>query len=208
MSRLILGLAAMIAGLAGCASPARYVEKTGDSGVVAIPANTNVWPTYYSTEAMAKIRAHVGPNFEIYHEVEVPTGKSTVNNERINTDKMSNSQSINNTSMTQDVMEYRIYYRKKAMTGPIVNDGMSRGLPTNHVPVGGVQTGISMQPAGGMQPAGSLSPTNTGLQSAGGPLSPGGAGSNVVPAVGPGPLAPNGGPGVYGSTGAVMGQMR
>jgi hypothetical protein len=208
MSRFILGVAALIAGLSGCAGPAHYVEKNGDSGVVAIPTNTNVWPTYYETEAMALIRKHVGSNFEIVHEGLAATGKATVNNERINTDKLANSQSINNTTTTQDVTEWRIVYRKKAMPGPLVNDAMSRGLPINHAPVGGVQTGIGMQPAGGTQPAGGLAPTNGGLQSAGGPLSPVGAGAPGIPTMSSGPLAPMGGPGGYVSGGAVMGQMR
>jgi len=47
----------------------------------------------------------------------------------------------------------------------------------------------------------------SGVQSAGGPISPISAGSGVIPAVGPGPISPVG-TGVYGSTSAVIGQMR
>lgn len=201
MTRLILSMAALAAGLAGCASPARYIEKSGDSGVVAIPANTNVWPTYYQTEAMAKIRAHVGPNFEIIEEREVATGKTTVNNEQVSNDKAFNKQTINNTMTTQDVNEWRITYRKKTGPAPIINGGNARGLPNGRGPVGGAQ------PVGGVQPAGGTQPLSNGVQSAGGPISPLGAGSNVIPAVGPGPVPPSGS-GVYGSTAAFIGQMR
>ena len=183
-------------------SPAHFVEKTGDSGVVAIPANTNVWPTYYQTEAMAKIREHVGPNFEIVHEGLVQTGKTTVNNEHLNNDRMLNNQTINTTTTTQDMTEWRITYRKKAGPAPIINDGTARGLPNGRSGAGGVQ------PAGGLQPAGGAHPLGNGVQSAGGPVSPVGAGSSVIPAVGPGPIPPTGGPGAYGQTGAFVGQMR
>ena len=86
MNRFVFGVVAIIAGLSGCASPARFIERTGDSGVVAIPANTDVWPSYNRTEAMDLIRKHVGSNFEIVEEREVPTGKTTVNNSQVNND--------------------------------------------------------------------------------------------------------------------------
>jgi hypothetical protein len=207
MARFILGMAALAAGLSGCASPARYIEKSGDSGVVAIPANTNVWPTYYQTEAMAKIRAHVGPNFEIVEEREVATGKTTVNNEQVNNDKLLNKQTINNLTTTQDVTEWRIAYRKKASLAPIINDASARGMPSGRGPVGGAQPLGGAQPVSSTQPVGGIQPLGSGVQSAGGPISPLGAGSGVIPAVGPGPIPPTGA-GVYGSANAFIGQMR
>ena len=63
-----LVLAAVVAGLSGCASPARYVETQGDTGVVAIPSNSDVWPNYNRKAAMALIEKHVGPNYEIVEE--------------------------------------------------------------------------------------------------------------------------------------------
>src|SRR5205814_1598984 len=51
MNRLALLTVAAAAGLSGCASPARYVEKTTDSGIVAIPAPTDSWPTYNRSAA-------------------------------------------------------------------------------------------------------------------------------------------------------------
>ena len=56
MSR-ILTLAAVVAGLSGCASPARFVEQGPDHGVVAIPANTNPGETRRSKTRDILVRA-------------------------------------------------------------------------------------------------------------------------------------------------------
>ena len=122
MNRLVLGVVALVAGLSGCASPARYIERTGDTGVVAIPANTDAFPTYNRSEAMALIQKHVGPNFEIVEEREVATGKRTLNDQQVNNEQTwntsnpllpANKQTVQNTTTTQDVTEWRIAYRKK-----------------------------------------------------------------------------------------------
>jgi hypothetical protein len=189
MNRLVLGVAALLAALSGCASPARYIERTGESGVVAIPANTDVWPSYNRTEAMDLIRKHVGSNFEIIEEREVATGKTTVNNSQVNNDSTYNRQTGNNVTTTQDVTEWRIAYRRKASTH--TGSGMNGG-----------QLGGAI-PAGGAQPLGSA------IQPLGGPLAP--VGPGIVPPVGPAAGAGMGagaGTGVYGSAGAVVGQMR
>src|SRR5215210_3989349 len=53
MSRTALfgTFAFVIAGLAGCASPARVIDSERAKVVVAIPDNTNTWPFYYQDEA-------------------------------------------------------------------------------------------------------------------------------------------------------------
>jgi hypothetical protein len=55
MTRVMFGVAAVLAGLSGCASPAKYVSKDSlnASGVVAIPADTDVWPTSNRRAALA-----------------------------------------------------------------------------------------------------------------------------------------------------------
>ena len=212
MTRLALGMVAVVAGLSGCASPARFVERTADSGVVAIPSNTDSWPGYNRREALALIQKHVGPSYEIVEEREVATGKKTYNDQQVNNEQTwntsnpllpANKQTVQNTTTTQDVTEYRIAYRKKTSfnTG---GTGFGSGMPNGLTPAGG-----AMPSAGGPGTATqSITHPTTGaplgVQPAGG----------VIPSVGPvgaaGPLAPAGGPpaGVYGSAGAFVGQMR
>src|SRR5215831_12693679 len=52
MSRAaVLGLVVVVAGLSGCAAPARVIRQDPTSVVVAVSDNTNVWPYYYQDEA-------------------------------------------------------------------------------------------------------------------------------------------------------------
>lgn len=212
MKQLVMGLAALVAALSGCASPARYVERTGEMGVVAIPANTDSFPNYNRSEAMALIHKHVGGNFEILEEREVATGKKTFNDQHVNNEQTwntsnpllpANKQTVQNTTTTQDVTEWRIAYRKKVPTS--IGSGLV-GSPVT--PVGAVQSrapvgaGVSnVQPAGGIVP--SVGPASTVVPA--GPLVPVNPTSSAAPM---GPIAPTGGPGVYGSASAVVGQMR
>ena len=157
MTRVMFGVAAVLAGLSGCASPARYVETQSDSGVVAIPANTNAWPSYNLNAARALIEKHVGPNYEIVEEREVATGQQVLNNQQVN-----GNQSIGQTT-TQDLTEWRIAYRKKA------------GPTTGITPAGGMQpirlpgSDPAVRPAGGIVP--SAAP-NGGVIPAGGAFAP------------------------------------
>jgi hypothetical protein len=41
----------VVAGLSGCATPARVVDSDRSKVVVAVPDNTNTWPFYYRDEA-------------------------------------------------------------------------------------------------------------------------------------------------------------
>jgi hypothetical protein len=47
----LVAFVVVIAGLSGCASPARVIRQDSSSVVVAIPDNTNTWPFYYQDEA-------------------------------------------------------------------------------------------------------------------------------------------------------------
>lgn len=74
MLRRVLVMAALAAGCVGCASP-RLVRVDKDGGVVAIPSNTNVWPTYYRDKAEAMLRQKCPGGYEIVREEEVVTGR-------------------------------------------------------------------------------------------------------------------------------------
>jgi hypothetical protein len=185
MNRILLTVAVVVSGLSGCASPARYVEKSGDVGVIAIPANTDAWPTHYRSEAFALIERHVGPNFEIVEEKEVPVGTRTNNNQQVKREQTFNStmpflpaekDTVTNTTSTHDITEWRIAYRRKVVANPAVGDinhlGQAGGLTPYTAPqvsvtqspstpsTGGV-TQTPPVPAGGaagVQPAGALVP--------------------------------------------------
>jgi hypothetical protein len=49
----------VVAGLSGCASPARVIRQDAASVVVAIPDNTNTWPFYYRDAADQAAAAHI-----------------------------------------------------------------------------------------------------------------------------------------------------
>jgi hypothetical protein len=53
----------VVAGLSGCASPAKVIHRDQNSVVIAVPDNTNVWPWYYQDEAR-KVAAEALPGAE------------------------------------------------------------------------------------------------------------------------------------------------
>lgn len=182
MNRILFAAAAVVAGLSGCQSPARYVDMQADAGVVAIPADSDVWPTYYRTRALEKIREHVGANYEIIGQGEVPTGKTTINSQQMSNDR------ISGVTTTQDTKEWQIAYRKKALPTTVTN-----GMP-NMPGMGGVQQ-TQYRPGAGL-----------GAQPAGGIIPPGAQGNNLAPSVAPaGGALPGGGSGMYVNTGAMVG---
>jgi hypothetical protein len=230
MTRFTLAVAAVVAGLSGCASPAHYVEQNHKegTGVVAIPEPTDIFPTYYMSEAKALIQRHVGPNYEIVEGRKHEIGQRTFNDQKVNNEETWNTtnplmpasrQTMQNTTTTQPVTEWRIWYRKKPTTLGAQPAPQQPGStippvqPAAHTPAPGVGAGTT--PALGVQPAAGQSVYPApGAQfggapqvaPAGGPLAPVSP-VGVIPA---GPLAPtnpNGGT-VYGQAGIVVGSMR
>lgn len=125
---VLLLLSAAAAGLTGCASGARYVSKQGDTGVVAIPADTDAWPTHHRRKAEELIARHVGPDFEVVAEGEVVTGQSTRRDQQVQRDQTFNTtnpflpaskDTINTTTTVRDVTEYHITYRRRGSTAAV-----------------------------------------------------------------------------------------
>jgi hypothetical protein len=177
MNRMLMAVAAVLAGLSGCASPARYVEKSGDVGVVAFPANTDTWPMHYRSEALALIEKHVGPSYEIVHEGEVAVGQRTNNNQQIKREQTFNSSmpfapaekdTIDNTTTMHDITEYRITYRKRPVVG---GSPLPPGMPGGSSPYAPPPTG-GVMPTGGVTQTQYAAPTGgvPGVQPAGGPV--------------------------------------
>ena len=70
---LLLGLIGP-ASLTGCAN-ARYLQVDHDTGVIAMPENTNCWPTYYRDHALALMRQQCPNGYEVVHEEESVVGQ-------------------------------------------------------------------------------------------------------------------------------------
>src|SRR5690606_31215537 len=129
---------------------ARYVEKQGDAGVIAIPNNTDHWPSHHRREAIALIQKHVGPDYEILEEREVVTGQATQNNQQVNTEQTANrrnpnlpgeKQTVTGTVTQSDITEWRIAYRRKARPEPFISDINFQGATIGLTPAGGPGAG-------------------------------------------------------------------
>jgi hypothetical protein len=167
-------LAAARAAAGGCATPARYIEKKDNTGIVAVPDNSEGWPTNNRRAALELIEKHVGPNYEIVSEGPVPTGRAARSglpstNEALNPRNpalpaqrpIGPNASFQANPPEQEGTEYRIVYRKTSGF-PGVRDLQSQETP-GAVPAGGpntVQTqdqpgsaAPNVQPVGGVSSA-------------------------------------------------------
>ena len=142
---IALGLMGFFALAGGCASPAHYVEKKPDSGIVSIPANNGLFADYYRKEALDLIQKHVGPNYEIIEVRKVVTGQSTTNNQQVNTEAIPNKrnpnqpgerQTITNDTTQRDITEVYIWYRQKSVP---LGSNQPYGAPGGVMQTGGVR---------------------------------------------------------------------
>jgi hypothetical protein len=144
MNRFAIGVLALLAGMSGCASPARYVQKNPDSVTIAIPENTDVWPTHYRAAAEALAKQHLGTNCVAVDEKEVATG------------------AINNASPSANAApagkEWRITYMKKPLQPGIPMGGPLPGAIGMRSTLPGAGLGAGVQPAGGNVPPGAYTP--------------------------------------------------
>ena len=125
----------------GCASGARLVKWDQDGGVVAIPSNSNAWPTRYLDQAHALMQKKCPRGYEVVREEEVAVGQTA----RTHTDSdtqtppafvvggdstagkndkgragagvaipLGDTRSVTDRTTTyQDITEYRIWFRPK-----------------------------------------------------------------------------------------------
>jgi len=161
---------AVVAAASGCASPAKDIsfDPATGTGVVAIPDNTDVWPTYNRSQALALIQSRVGPDFEIIEEQTVVIGQTTSNDRQVNTQTPSERKRILPTEIemkfirdmttTRDLTEYRIAYRRKPMaaapapaSGSVVQTHYQSGT-TGTPPAGGIVPSVAPGPV--LRPAG------------------------------------------------------
>lgn len=161
----LLALVAALAGAGGCASSAKYVEKKADSGVVAVPDDSNAWPNYNRQAALKLIEQHVGPDYEIVDQKTVKTGRQTRSslpdtNETLNPRRPGSpgyQSSTHATSMPEQTQFLITYVRRG---GTASGDAGTPGVPSGLVPAGGTvrtqypPTGAApnLQPAHGFAP--------------------------------------------------------
>ncbi len=136
MKRISFAALALLAGIPGCWTPAKVVQRPTDSVVIAIPENTDVWPTHYRAAAEALAKQELGTSYIKVDEKEVVVG-------------------ANNATPTSSTgaatKQYRITYIKKPpqqipLGGPLPTGVGARPLPS------GAGLGAGVQPAGGNVP--------------------------------------------------------
>jgi hypothetical protein len=164
MRRRFVALLLLSGGLAvsnGCAN-ARFVEVNKGEGIVAIPSNTNAWPTYYRDKAEKLIRQQCPQGYEIVWEREEVTGQAAHTNSRTEQRGMNigpiglgGEERTKSTTNYSDVTEWRIFYRAKG-AGPEI---VSRAVPMQQPAARTVgPTPCAAAPPGVATPAGYASP--------------------------------------------------
>jgi hypothetical protein len=137
----------LILGLAGCAGP-RFVAQDPTGGVIAIPSNTDYWPTHFRSKAEELMARKCPQGYHIEHEEEVVVGQSVTGTDSTDTQtqdlpghrnrsnvQLTTSES-SHTTTSQDITEYRITFRANTVPGMSAGAG-GNGLPDNPVPVTG-----------------------------------------------------------------------
>jgi hypothetical protein len=139
--RILLGAVLLVLPCLGGCQSARFIAMDRQGGVIALPENSNVWPTYYRDKAAAMMREKCPTGYEIVREGEVVTGQVAHTETTSNTtpppalvlggDTKSNGKSQSDgfgvvaipmgeteqhtqqTTRYTDVKEWRIHYRAK-----------------------------------------------------------------------------------------------
>jgi hypothetical protein len=128
MRRAMIGvLVAATVGCHGSGPAARYVLREPDRGVVAVPDDTDAFPTYHRTQALRLAKEHVGPDFTVTREEEFDLGPVTTNEVSFNRRdawnwwlpwRKAETATTTNTTSTRHATEYRISYQKAGAAPP------------------------------------------------------------------------------------------
>jgi hypothetical protein len=106
----------------GCAGTARLVSRDSNSGVVAVPENSNRWPSFYRKHAEELMKANCPDGYTIVKEEEVVVGQTQ--HTHTTTDRSGSpllaalhidpiNENSNQTTSYDDRKEWRIYYQAK-----------------------------------------------------------------------------------------------
>ncbi|HKB01324.1 MAG TPA: hypothetical protein VKD90_03850 [Gemmataceae bacterium] len=144
----------VVAGLSGCASPARVIDSGNSRVVVAIPDNTNTWPFYYRDEAQRAALDY------IHDPVLVTSSRVKVGEQLTNTQdttrrdlgkdkKFGEVVTSTNSSSVADKYEYHLEFRSRGPVTVTTSDPLNG--PAKAPTVNGW---TPVTPAGGTAPAG------------------------------------------------------
>ncbi len=118
--RLAFLIGVIAAGACGCPS-VRVVSQQDSCGVIAMPANTDMWPFRYRSKAEALLAQQCPEGYIIELEEEYVTGQTTSvqedhqeNEHQVSKRVSFTTGSSSTTSTTSDQKEWRIHYRKKS----------------------------------------------------------------------------------------------
>jgi hypothetical protein len=149
----------------GCANSARFVEVNNSGGVVAIPSNSNGWPTYYRKHAEELMQAKCPAGYVVYREEEVVTGVTQSVN--TTTDTSGNpklaawhldtvTENTRQTTTSTNQTEYRLWFRRSdAPASPSVTPASYSTPPAPAAPPAGyTQSPLPAAPAFSMQGGG------------------------------------------------------
>jgi len=143
-SRLIGVGILLFLGLTGCGNTARYVAATNNDGIIAIPANTDEWPTHYRRDAEKLMQDKCPQGYVIDHEEEVSVGTVTTHQTKADPDPIKGmllGQKVDATEV-HDQKEWHITFHAKEppalapMTPRAAAIPGSQNLPSSPVPVG------------------------------------------------------------------------
>jgi hypothetical protein len=162
--RILAGAVVLLAlGSVGCTGP-RIISQDQYGGVIAMPSNSNYWPTYYRSKAEEMMAKKCPQGFHIEHEEEVVVGQSVTNRNTSDTqtqdipgrknrsDLQVTTTESTHTTTAHDLTEYRITFR--ANTAP----GMSMTPPSGMSVV--PASGVGMAPPPGTLPRSPIPVTN------------------------------------------------
>ena len=140
---MVIG-AFLFAGLTGCGNTARYVASAPNGGIIAIPANSDEWPTHYRRDAEKLMQAKCPQGYVIDHEEEVSVGTVTTHQTKADPDPVKGillGQKVDATEV-HDQKEWHIAFHGKEppvmapMTPRAAVTPGSQNLPSSPVPVG------------------------------------------------------------------------
>jgi hypothetical protein len=177
-----------LSSLVGCAN-ARMVKSERDSGVVALPANTNSWPNYYRDHAEALMRQKFPNGYEVVAEEEEVVGQTAHTHTETETNPSptlnlggtksnafagvavplgSTEEKTQQTTKYENVTEWRIHFRAKSPTAPPPGVAISSGSaisPGTAISSGrAVWSGQAVPPAA-VIPAGAALPAGSTISS-------------------------------------------
>ena len=113
---------ALVAFCGGCAGSARLVARDNSGGIVAVPENSNRWPTFYRKHAEELMQANCPDGYTITKEEEVVVGQ--IQYTHTTTDRTGSpflaalhidpiNERSNQTTSYEDRKEWRIYFQAK-----------------------------------------------------------------------------------------------